>query len=115
MSEVRDEVAALEEQNGQLHELTRQQQVVTREVTVEVIPDDYEDLQKSVRELETANRMFSETNQELQRQLEQAGEEASANLLNSAKRELLAFVIKYEQLDELVDVIAVAKTLLGES
>lgn len=113
LSDLRDEVAALEEQNDSLHELTQQQQVVTREVTVEVVPDDYEDVKRRVGELESANRMYDAQNQDLRRQLEESGRAASGDLLDIAERELAAFVAKYGQLDELAGVVAAAMAVLG--
>lgn len=64
------EITALERQNDALHNLTQQQQVVEREVIVEVAPDDYEDAKRHARDLERGNRMYSDENAKLRRQLE---------------------------------------------
>lgn len=114
LSDLRDEVTALERQNDELYDLTQQQQVVEREVVREVVPDDYADIKRHVHELETANRMHSDENATLRRQLEEARREVDSNdTLNDAKSELAAFVWKYRNLDELTDVIAIAEKFLG--
>lgn len=114
LSDLRDEVAALEKQNDELYELAQQQQVVEREVVREVVPDDYADIKRHVRELESANRMHGDENANLRRQLEEAQRAADGNdALGEAKSELAAFVWKYRNLDELTDVIAAAEKYLG--
>ena len=114
LSDLRDEVAALEKQNDELYDLTQQQQVVEREVVREVVPDDYADIKRHVRELESANRLFSDESANLRKQLEDAQSKLDgSDALNDAKSELAAFVWKYRQLDELAAVIAAAEQLLG--
>lgn len=114
LSDLRDEVAALEKQNDELYELAQQQQVVEREVVREVVPDDYADIKRHVHELESANRMHGDENANLRRQLEEAQRAADGNdALGEAKSELAAFVWKYRNLDELTDVIAAAEKYLG--
>lgn len=114
LSDMRDEVTALEKQNDELYDLAQQQQVVEHEVVREVVPDDYADVKRHVHELETANRMHSDENATLRRQLEEARREVDSNdTLNDAKSELAAFVWKYRNLDELADVIATAEKFLG--
>ena len=114
LSDMRDEVTALEKQNDELYDLAQQQQVVEHEVVREVVPDDYADVKRHVHELETANRMHSDENATLRRQLEEARREVDSNdTLNDAKSELAAFVWKYRNLDELTDVIAAAEKYLG--
>ena len=96
LGDAQREIAALEQQNDELYDLTQKQQVVTREVTVEVVPEDYADLQRSVRELESANRMFSESNQSLRAQLEQASEgKGLKQALADAVGELASFRSRY--------------------
>lgn len=114
LSDLRDEVAALEKQNDELYELANTQQVVEREVVRDVVPEDYEDIKRHVRELESGNRLYSEENASLRQQLEDAQRERNdGDALSDAKSELAAFVWKYRQLDELADVIAAAEKLLG--
>ena len=114
LSDLRDEVAALEKQNDELYDLTQQQQVVEREVVREVVPDDYADIKRHVRELENGNRLYSDENASLRKQLEDAQSKLDgSDALNDAKSELAAFVWKYRQLDELSAVIAAAEQLLG--
>lgn len=114
LSDLRDEVAALEKQNDELYDLTQQQQVVEREVVREVVPDDYKDMKRHVRELENGNRLYSDENATLRKQLEEAQRVTESNdTLNEAKSELAAFVWKYRNLDELTDVIAIAEKFLG--
>jgi len=114
LSDLRDEVAALEKQNDELYDLTQQQQVVEREVVREVVPDDYADIKRHVRELENGNRLYSDENATLRRQLEEAQRATESNdALNDAKSELAAFVWKYRNLDELAAVIATAEKFLG--
>ena len=114
LSDLRDEVAALEKQNDELYDLTQQQQVVEREVVREVVPDDYADIKRHVRELENGNRLYSDENANLRKQLEDAQSKLDgSDALNDAKSELAAFVWKYRQLDELAAVIAAAEQLLG--
>ena len=114
LSDLRDEVAALERQNDELYGLTKQQQVVEREVVREVVPEDYEDIKRRAHELENGNRLYSDENASLRKQLEDAQSRLDGgDALNDAKGELAAFVWKYRQLDELADVIAAAEKLLG--
>lgn len=114
LSDLRDEVAALEKQNDELYDLTQQQQVVEREVVREVVPEDYADIKRHVRELENGNRLYSDENASLRKQLEDAQSKLDgSDALNDAKSELAAFVWKYRQLDELSAVIAAAEQLLG--
>ncbi|MBQ1450678.1 MAG: ParB N-terminal domain-containing protein [Eggerthellaceae bacterium] len=114
LSDLRDEVAALEKQNDELYDLTQQQQVVEREVVREVVPEDYADIKRHVRELENGNRLYSDENASLRKQLEDAQSRLDgSDALNDAKSELAAFVWKYRQLDELAAVIAAAEQLLG--
>lgn len=114
LSDLRDEVAALEKQNDELYDLAQKQQVVEREVVREVVPDDYADIKRHVRELESANRLFSDESANLRKQLEDAQSKLDgSDALNDAKSELAAFVWKYRQLDELAAVIAAAEQLLG--
>lgn len=114
LSDLRAEVAALEKQNDELYDLTQQQQVVEREVVREVVPDDYADIKRHVRELENGNRLYSDENANLRKQLEDAQSKLDgSDALNDAKSELAAFVWKYRQLDELAAVIAAAEQLLG--
>ena len=114
LSDLRDEVAALEKQNDELYDLTQQQQVVEREVVREVVPDDYADIKRHVRELENGNRLYSDENASLRKQLEDAQSRLDgSDALNDAKSELAAFVWKYRQLDELAAVIVAAEQLLG--
>lgn len=114
LSDLRDEVAALEKQNDELYDLTQQQQVVEREVVREVVPDDYADIKRHVRELENGNRLYSDENASLRKQLEDAQSKLDgSDALNDAKSELAAFVWKYRQLDELSAVIAAAEQFLG--
>lgn len=114
LSDLRDEVAALERQNDELYDLTKQQQVVEREVVREVVPEDYEDIKRRAHELENGNRLYSDENASLRKQLEDAQSRLDgSDALNDAKGELAAFVWKYRQIDELADVIAAAEKLLG--
>lgn len=114
LSDLRDEVAALEKQNDELYELANTQQVIEREVVRDVVPEDYADIKRHVRELESGNRLYSEENASLRQQLEDAQRERNdGDALSDAKSELAAFVWKYRQLDELADVIAAAEKLLG--
>lgn len=114
LSDLRDEVAALEKQNDELYDLTQQQQVVEREVVREVVPEDYADIKRHVRELENGNRLYSDENASLRKQLEDAQSKLDgSDALNDAKSELAAFVWKYRNLDELAAVIAAAEQLLG--
>lgn len=114
LSDLRDEVTALEKQNDELYDLTQQQQVVEREVVREVVPDDYADMKRHVRELENGNRLYSDENATLRRQLEEAQRATESNdTLNEARSELAAFVWKYRNLDELDAVIATAEKFLG--
>lgn len=114
LSDLRDEVAALEKQNDELYELANTQQVIEREVVRDVVPEDYADIKRHVRELESGNRLYSEENANLRQQLEDAQRERNdGDALSDAKSELAAFVWKYRQLDELADVIAAAEKLLG--
>lgn len=114
LSDLRDEVAALEKQNDELYELANTQQVVEREVVRDVVPEDYADIKRHVRELESGNRLYSEENASLRQQLEDAQRERNdGDALSDAKSDLAAFVWKYRQLDELADVIAAAEKLLG--
>lgn len=113
LSDLRDEVAALEKQNDELYDLTQQQQVVEREIVREVVPDDYADIKRRARELENSNSMYTDENASLRRQLEEAQRVADGNnMLSEAKSELAAFVWKYRQLTELADVIVAAERLL---
>lgn len=75
LQKANDEIAALEQQNNDLYDLLQHQQVVEREVVREVIPDDYEDAKRRVRELQNGNRMYSDENQKLRRQLEDTRKE----------------------------------------
>lgn len=114
LSDLRDEVEALEKQNDALYDLAQKQQVVEREVVREVVPDDYADVKRRARELESANRMYSDESASLRRQLEEAQRATESNdTLNEARSELAAFVWKYRNLDELAAVIATAEKFLG--
>ncbi len=110
LSDMRDEVAALEKQNDELYDLAQKQQVVEREVVREVVPDDYADLKRRTRELESGNRMFSDENDRLRKQLEEAQGKGE---LEKAKGELAAFIWQYRMLPELAEVVAAAEKLLG--
>lgn len=105
LSDVRDEVAALEKQNDELYELANNQQVVEREVVRTVAPDDYEDIKKRLRELEGSNRLYIEDNESLRNQLNELEQSNSSDsLMESARRDAAAFVAKYSDIEELAQV-----------
>lgn len=110
LADALQEIEALEKQNEQLYDLTRQQQVVTHEVTVEVTPDDYEDTKRRARELESGNRMYSEENAKLRDQLAEAQRQIDSmsgnDQLTEAKKELAAFAWKYRGVDQLSELVA---------
>ena len=117
LSDLRDEVTALERQNDDLYELAHTPQVVEREVVRNVVPDDYEDIKRRARELESGNRLFSSENAKLRDQLAEVQRQAKSasearDMLDDAKKELAAFVWKYRRLAELADVVAAAEKLL---
>ena len=112
--EAREEVSALEKQNDELYELANTQQVVEREVVRNVVPEDYEDMKRRVRELEGSNRLYADDNKALREKLESAALDARDHdrLLDDAKAEAAAFWGKYASLDELADVFAAINQLL---
>lgn len=116
LSDVRDEVAALEKQNDELYELANNQQVIEHEVVRNVVPDDYEDIKKRIRELEGSNRLYIEDNEKLREQLEstQVNPHDHNQLLEDAKIEAASFWGKYASLDELAGVFAAINQLLSE-
>ena len=112
--DARDEIAALEKQNDELYELANTQQVVEREVVRNVVPEDYEDMKRRVRELEGSNRLYADDNKALREKLESVDLDVRDhdNLLDEAKIEAAAFWGKYASLDELADVFAAINQLL---
>ena len=112
--DARAEVAELEKQNDELYELANTQQVVEREVVRNVVPEDYEDMKRRVRELEGSNRLYADDNKALREKLESADLDARDHdrLLDDAKAEAAAFWGKYASLDELADVFAAIGQLL---
>lgn len=117
LSDLRDEVAALEKQNDELYELANTQQVIEHEVVRTVAPEDYEDVKKRLRELEGSNRLYSEDNSKLREQLETARKELeqSSNsdaIIENAKRDAKAFLAKYSGVSELIDVFAAMNEFL---
>ena len=77
--DARAEIDALEKQNDELYELANTQQVVEREVVRNVVPEDYEDMKRRVRELEGSNKLYHEDyqklrkkNEDMRKKLEQA-------------------------------------------
>lgn len=110
LADALQEIEALERQNGQLYDLTQQQQVVEHEVVREVIPEEYKDAKRRARELESGNRMYSEENAKLRDQLAEAQrqiESMSGNdQLTEAKKELAAFAWKYRGVDQLSELVA---------
>lgn len=112
--DARAEVAELEKQNDELYELANTQQVVEREVVRNVVPEDYEDMKRRVRELEGSNRLYADDNKALREKLESADLDARDHdeLLDEAKIEAAAFWGKYASLDELADVFAAIGQLL---
>lgn len=121
LDDARAEIEALEHQNDELYELAQQSQVIEREVVRNVVPDDYEDTKRRARELEGSNRLYSEDNERLRRQLEEASEkleQASSVsehdwLLDNAVREIEAFKSRFGALDELAEVIAAMDKFLN--
>lgn len=118
LSDLRDEVAALEKQNDELYELANTQQVIEHEVVRTVAPEDYEDVKKRLRELEGSNRLYSEDNSKLREQLETARKELeqSSNsdaIIENAKRDAKAFLAKYSGVSELIDVFAAMSEFLA--
>lgn len=113
--DAKEEIAALEKQNDELYELANTAQVVEREVVRNVVPEDYEDMKRRVRELEGSNRLYADDNASLRKQLESAGGGSREHdkLLAEAKAELAAFWGKYASLDELADVFAAISRLLN--
>lgn len=113
--DAKEEIAALEKQNDELYELANTAQVVEREVVRNVVPEDYEDMKRRVRELEGSNRLYADDNASLRKQLESAGGGSHEHdkLLAEAKAELAAFWGKYASLDELADVFAAISRLLN--
>ena len=121
LDDARAEIEALEHQNDELYALAQQSQVIEREVVRNVVPDDYEDTKRRARELEGSNRLYSEDNERLRRQLEEASEKleqastASEHdwLLDNAVREIKAFKSRFGALDELAEVIAAMDKFLS--
>ena len=113
--DAKEEIAALEKQNDELYELANTAQVLEREVVRNVVPEDYEDMKRRVRELEGSNRLYADDNASLRKQLESAGGGSREHdkLLAEAKAELAAFWGKYASLDELADVFAAISRLLN--
>lgn len=112
--DARAEIDALEKQNDELYELANTQQVVEREVVRNVVPEDYEDMKRRVRELEGSNRLYADDNKALREKLESATLDVRDHdeLLDEAKIEAAAFWGKYASLDELADVFAAIGQLL---
>lgn len=121
LDDARAEIEALEHQNDELYALAQQSQVIEREVVRNVVPEDYEDTKRRARELEGSNRLYSEDNERLRRQLEEASEKleqastASEHdwLLDNAVREIEAFKSRFGALDELAEVIAAMDDFLN--
>lgn len=121
LDDARAEIEALEHQNDELYALAQQSQVIEREVVRNVVPEDYEDTKRRARELEGSNRLYSEDNERLRRQLEEASEKleqastASEHdwLLDNAVREIEAFKSRFGALDELAEVIAAMDKFLN--
>lgn len=67
LSNLRDEVAALEKQNDELYQLANTAQVVEREVVRDVMPDDYEELKSRAKTLEDSNDLYREEYQSLRK------------------------------------------------
>jgi len=109
------EIAALERQNDELYELANNQQVVEREVVKTVAPDDYADMKRRVHELESSNRLYSEDNKSLRKQLEDAqdGVYDHERLMDAARLEADVFRRKYSELSELAAVIAAINKFLN--
>ncbi len=115
LEDAQREIQALEKQNDELYELASTQQVVTREVTVEVVPEDYDDLRKSVRELESANRLYASDNKSLREQLESASDGTADHerLLDAARIEAASFKKKFASLSELSEVLSAIDRFLS--
>ncbi|MBQ9648136.1 MAG: hypothetical protein IJV43_07260 [Oscillospiraceae bacterium] len=115
VQELQAEIAALEKQNDELYQLANTQQVVEREVVREVKPDDYDEMKRRVRELEGSNRLYTDDNESLRRQLEdaQSGAYDHERIMDAAKLEADMFRRKYSELNELADVIAAINQFLS--
>ena len=113
--DARDEIAALEKQNDELYELANTQQVVEREVVRTVAPEDYEDVNRRVRELEGSNRLYADDNRNLRKQLEEAQSSVydHERIMDAARLEADVFRRKYSELSELADVIAAIDQFLS--
>ena len=110
-----EEIEALEKQNDELYNLANTQQVVEREVVREVAPDDYEDMKRRVRELESSNRLYVDDNKSLRKQLEDAQDGAydHERLMDAARLEADVFRRKYSEIAELSDVMAAIDRFLN--
>ena len=109
------EIAELEKQNDQLYELANNQQVVEHEVVRTVVPEDYEDIKKRVRELEGSNRLYADDNKSLRKQLADAQDGAydHERLMDAARLEADMYRRKYSELKELADVITAIDKFLN--
>lgn len=113
--DAREEIAALEKQNDELYQLANTAQVVEREVVRDVVPADYEDVKRRVRELEGSNRLYADDNRRLREQLEdaQSGAYDHERIMDAARLEADMFRRKYSELEELADVIAAIDQFLN--
>lgn len=113
--DAREEIAALEKQNDELYQLANTAQVVEREVVRDVVPADYEDVKRRVRELEGSNRLYADDNRRLREQLEdaQSGAYDHERIMDAARLEADMFRRKYSELEELADVIAAIDRFLN--
>jgi len=107
LARAKEEIEALEKQNDELYELANTQQVVEREVVRDVVPDDYADMKRRVRELEGSNRLYADDNKSLRKQLEKAQSDSydHERLMDAARLEADVFRRKYSELAELDDVL----------
>lgn len=115
LARAQEEIEALEKQNDELYNLANTQQVVEREVVREVAPDDYEDMKRRVRELESSNRLYVDDNKSLRKQLEDAqdGSYDRERLMDAARLEADVFRRKYSEIAELSDVMAAIDRFLN--
>lgn len=115
LARAQEEIEALEKQNDELYNLANTQQVVEREVVREVAPDDYEDMKRRVRELESSNRLYADDNKNLRKQLEDAQDGAydHERLMDAARLEADVFRRKYSEIAELSDVMAAIDRFLN--